>query len=57
MKRQKKIGMNMWITGKIQGTIQNEMKKWQEWNMENIKRLVDRKGNAQLCRGITNIIQ
>jgi hypothetical protein len=37
--------------------IENEKKKWQEWNSENIKRLVDKKDNTQLWKGIRNLIQ
>jgi hypothetical protein len=36
---------------------ENKKKKWQEWNTENIKRLVDKKDNTQLRRGIRNLIQ
>jgi hypothetical protein len=35
--------------------IVNEKKKWQERNTENIKRLVDKKDNTQLWRGIRNL--
>jgi hypothetical protein len=34
--------------------IENEKKKWQEWNSANIKRQVDKKDNAQIWRGIRN---
>jgi hypothetical protein len=37
--------------------IENEKKKWQEWNTENIKKLLDKKDNTQLWRGIRNLIQ
>jgi hypothetical protein len=37
--------------------IENEKKKWQEWNTENIKRLVDKKDNTQIWKGIRNQTQ
>jgi hypothetical protein len=36
---------------------ENEKKKWQELNTENIKSLVDKKDNTQLWRRIRNLIQ
>jgi hypothetical protein len=37
--------------------IENEKKKWQEWNSVNIKRLVHKKDNTQVWRGIRNLTQ
>jgi hypothetical protein len=57
MKRQKKTCKYVEKRIQYEVIIEIEKKKWQEWNSVNIKRLVDKKDNTQIWRGIRNLTQ